>query len=284
MAPAALLVSCPAALEIKMQEELDRLYKQYLRREGPKALRDQVGKRCSAPLLISALAAPSWAVSKNRILVVGQETLGWGLSDDLRSLNNFFSAGSAGLQSIQADYRTFLRDDISQLSSPFWQVFKRLAAAPNTSVLWSNLFRCAAAASSPDKPSYGSNYANLCWGEWAHVIDSHHGLLRDEIAILAPTAVLFLTGPRYDSALVSALSEEPIRDTEILRAISAGNPTFNSVLRPVLDADVSALKLMQVSHQTLQMPSFRTYHPRFLWMSEQRKQQFWSFVNTKILM
>jgi hypothetical protein len=122
--------------------------------------------------------------------------------------------------------------------SPFWRTFRglqtRASATGSGAVLWSNLFRCALAGESA--------FNSATTKQLAQITTLQQGLLASEITALAPTGVLFTTGPNYDPAL---LSQFP-----------------GAVLEKVKNYEVR--QLCRVRHPGLPPRTFRTYHPNYL--------------------
>lgn len=128
------------------------------------------------PLLIAVPDA--YCNSKVKLMVVGQQTYGWGDPED-------------GIDGLLAEYRRF---DLGKayVRSPFWQaaheVYECLnPAGPARGFLWSNLVKVDVAKKRP-----------------RHEIEeliSAASLLQYEISITQPDVVVFFTGPWYDERL-----------------------------------------------------------------------------------
>jgi hypothetical protein len=140
----------------------------------------------SAPLIVDPHA--SYRDAAVRLMVVGQETFGWGekvesgqsaeqLVEDLRDAYRSFDLG--------ASYR----------STPFWNaadhLFRALnPAAESRAYLWSNLVKMDVGKSRLT-PDIEERLAQL-------------RLLQREIVDFTPDVVVFFTGPRYDARLKSS--------------------------------------------------------------------------------
>lgn len=117
--------------------------------------------------------------TKIRLMVVGQETFGWGES------------GRDSLHDILSTYRTFdLGRDYRR--SPFWQaahwIHRTLnPEGPERAFLWSNLVKVDQARRRPS-PQIEEAVSAL-------------ELLPAEIEITRPDVVVFFTGPHYDQRL-----------------------------------------------------------------------------------
>ena len=119
-----------------------------------------------------------------RLMVVGQETRGWGVAgvQDVGSLMNF--------------YREFdlAHSRPTARRSPIWQAAHQLfnglnPQGPERAFIWSNLVKVDQNGSRPKAT--------------VEEIVSRFGLLPREIAITRPGAVVFFTGPYYRSRLTT---------------------------------------------------------------------------------
>jgi len=129
------------------KEHLKRLYSRFYR--IPK-LEGVLATECSAPLLLDV--NPSWETSQVRLLVVGQETMGWGIDDGdynwqgptVSSYKEFFESGR-GIEAMMYLYQkfNFAASQPENRRSPFWRAFQELSSPPEIEPLWSNLFRCS---------------------------------------------------------------------------------------------------------------------------------------------
>lgn len=141
---------------------------------------------------------------------------------------------SSGIDTLLATYQEF---DLGRnyVASPFWQASHQLDAAvnpggPPRSFLWSNLIKVDQHGGRPQE-DIEERVATL-------------GLFEAEIAITGPQVVVFFTGPNYDARL---------------------RKTFPGVEYRPLSPVVS-----QLVHPKLPPRSFRTYHPKYLWLSKKR--------------
>lgn len=176
----------------------------------------------SLPLLISL--ADTYPIADLRLLVVGQETQTWyGLLGQ--------ELGDDPVERVLSRYAQFNLG--AGYPSPFWDAIRkvtRLLGTPEKSVglAWSNLYPCDQNGDRPGEP-LGQALLDM-------------RILPSEVKILDPHAVVFFTGPDYDSALTYLF------------------PSANR-------ADVGASKsqrIHRVEHPDLPTASFRTYHPGYL--------------------
>lgn len=135
---------------------------------------DELRKRTpglSAPILIKIPA--SYASQKIKLMVVGQQTQGW---------------GDGGINDLLACYEDFNFGE-SYYSSPFWNVTRKIEKILDVqkfSIAWSNLNRCDF---NDGRPSYDAE------NDLALATSS---LLLAEIEILRPDVVIFFSGPYFD--------------------------------------------------------------------------------------
>ena len=207
------------------------LLKAYRRFHGDAALSMSLSRRASAPLLVQP--SEEWFASSQRLLIVGQETNGW-LSTDgtLCSLHQFYHRPDAvpTMLSAYADFQSAAT--YAHKNSAFWNAFRLLRTGH--SALWTNLFRTDVD---------GSVMRNCGISEWKDPLHSQGALLREEIRELAPTVVVFLTGPHYDHAL-----QQVFADAAIL---------------PLWPA-VPSREVGLVQSQELPLRTIRSYHPSYL--------------------
>lgn len=230
-----------------MLSKLRAVYEDFHKRAT--SLPPNLQTRLSTPLLLSP--SQTWTNSKKRILIVGQETLGWdfdsgwyyqwdyprlGTFQDFKGYPDAVSALIYGYQVFQ-----FSKHQPKNYRSPFWQAYRQIRGVfedtvdgYETSVIWSNLFRMSLDG--------GSVIKNANSEELDKIRNENRGLLKAEIGIIKPSAVVFFTGPNYESVLQSEF------------------PKFQITPFEKYDPTRTAL----ISHPDLPKFAFRTYHPNFL--------------------
>ncbi|MDR6232665.1 hypothetical protein Q3H58_005073 [Pseudomonas psychrotolerans] len=244
------------ARHLLMQDLLKAIYEDYKQRVSSEIQDLSV---ISPPLLLSV--PEKWTKSKTRILIVGQETLGWDFSDGSyypwphSPITNFEQFAlyprsvSALMQGyVEFEFSRFQRENVN---SPYWRAYRHIRQAMgeeafgfDSCVLTTNLFRMAF--------ENGSAVYNGT-KEQAEEMNRLSGtLLVEEISILEPTAVIFFTGPRYESYLMSQFT-----DME-----------FSAI------SDIPISRMAYVHSSSLPKLSFRTYHPSYLSRSRQ-----WHFLD-----
>lgn len=200
--------------------------------------------RCSAPILLSPPS--NWFSAKTKLLLVGQETLGWGVAQGHRgepaiSRLSEFLAAPDGVGRLMSNYEEFAYGkNYHGNQSPFWRAFRLLQSGSGVVQSWTNIFRFDVDA--------GSVMGSCSAEEVKTILAAQHGLLRLEIDQLAPDVVLFLSGPNYDSALRNEYPEIE----------------FNSV------AGRTERQFARVRALGLPARSYRLYHPSYLNRSRER--------------
>lgn len=191
--------------EVGMQEELDSTYRRF---KAAVQLPDTLLSRLSPPLLL--YVPRRWMESGQRILIVGQETLGWDFEagdyypwpyPPIRNFQDFLDIDKS-VEAMIHGYRQFefALHQPQNYGSPFWRAYRqiRVSVGDNadgfeTSVLWTNLFRTSLDG--------GSVVGNGSPTEIELIRSSGADLLKAEIKILQPTSVIFFTGPNYNKHL-----------------------------------------------------------------------------------
>jgi hypothetical protein len=129
-----------------------------------------------------------------------------------------------------------------RLNSPFWRGFRAIDSAINgaqDTALWTNVFKVNV---------NGSVMKNCSASEIAALQRVQQGLLAEEVMILKPDIVVFLSGPRYDHAIRSEYPDLQI--SPISRRLPA-----------------SAAGVIRA--EGLPLRTIRTYHPEYLQRSRQ---------------
>ncbi|GAA4019184.1 hypothetical protein GCM10022280_18650 [Sphingomonas swuensis] len=188
--------------------------------------------------------------ASSRVVYVGQEQMGWSWSQ--RSLDEYdygtqiwphssieswldFITAPDSVDALMAGYRLFDFAQHQPLNhrSPFWRQYRRFAA--HGAACTTNLDRTSWKGGAIDDgpPEMRAYIAN----------SGTHKLLRDELAILAPTICLFMTGPHRDHLI---------------------KETCPGVRFEPLSPDIPREQLGRLICDGLPPLSFRTYHPSHL--------------------
>lgn len=232
-------------------KELTDLYEEYKnkwQRDLQKGIiTKQLAERLSCPLLLS-VKGNEWTESNKKILFVGQETNDWSCKDasgrQVKTFNDFLSANDS-VVAMKTLYNDF--DFGSHYkSTPFWQAFNEVKAAGSShTVLWTNLFRFCFNQGSVRQSTQQ---------EYEQISALNAGILAEEIKILKPMAVIFVTGPNYDAELRHSLPGADFSE---------------------FDSQYPVRTVARVKQAVLPITSFRIYHPNYLrrsrkWMILQR--------------
>jgi len=198
----------------EMQRSLKALYAESL-----PALGCNADQGLSNPLFIAVPA--SFEQAALRLVIVGQQTCTW-----------HGPLGGAGVEQLLACYHHF---DLARRGphSPFWGHAHRLQqllapAVPPRGFVWANLVPCDQNKGRP-KPDVLDKLLRL-------------NLLRRELDILRPHAVVFFTGPQYDGIMQRMFP----------------NVRFEA------EEGFGQRLLSRVTHPGLPSASFRTHHPKYL--------------------
>jgi hypothetical protein len=166
-----------------MNEELKKIYEIYLQELKEK----QLPETTSAPLLMHVFE--EYELCATKILIIGQETNGWGclkdlfLDDLLKDYNDFALGQNANFNGCYQGK--------SYLTSPFWNFsrsfFKNITHLDrkNKGFLWTNISKFDINCTTPPEELLNANPE----GFW---------LLKKEIEIIKPDITIFLTGQKYD--------------------------------------------------------------------------------------
>lgn len=240
-----------------IQEELNRLYEQF---KSSATLSSELAKRASPPLLLNV--PEKWANATKRVLVVGQETLGWDfhpgdyfpeLETPIMTFQDFQSTPNS-VAALTASYRDFefARHQPENYNSPFWRAYRSVRSSlgedvdgSETAVLWTNLFRMSLDG--------GSVVENGSLEEATLIREQGAALLRSEIQALAPSSVIFFTGPNYNEHLYAQFPGVELINLE----------------------NYAPEKTSMLKHFQLPLQTFRTYHPGYLVRSGQ-----WDIIST----
>ncbi|WP_324741422.1 cyclic-phosphate processing receiver domain-containing protein [Pseudomonas veronii] len=192
-----------------------------------------------------------WSKATNRVLIVGQETLGWDFEPGdyyewpypaIKGIEDFLDVPNS-VEAMIHGYRAFQfsRYQPGNVNSPFWRAYRQIREAVGdepegfeTKVLYTNLFKTAVNGTSIVKNGT-TQEADDIWRASAQ-------LLTREIEILRPDAVVFFTGPDYDRYL----------------ELEFPNLEWASV------NGHDQRQLSKVIHSSLPSKAYRTYHPGYL--------------------
>jgi len=182
------------------------------------------------PLLLYVDNEDDYKSADIRLMIFGQETNSWyekenGTIDDIQNLyDGFFNEEECW------DYGGHFWNGVSRFLSSLQKKF------PDKTIrlIWNNIVKIGKHGDKGFPPDYIYEVER----EFFHVIP-------DEIKILQPNVVLFLTGPNYDSVIADNFGE--------LKYVALPHST---------ERQLSRVSLAGVPF------AYRTYHPNFLWRND----------------
>ena len=196
---------------------------------------DIVHKVCNAItnndlwLVFHTLCIPyNYEKMKYKILIVGQENNGWGLTDDAR-LSMFETLDFLSTPNMHDNMPIF---DFPYKFCKSINNLEDIKASKKTYFAWVNLREF----------SFDEEPRTLLNEEAQSIIDNEFNILEEEIKIINPDIVLFLTGPNYDNYIINQLKGVEFKTVE----------------------SYHIRQFAKVEHEALPKNSFRIYHPSYL--------------------
>ena len=137
----------------------------------------------------------------NKIMIFGQETNSWcGECGDKSAFSNKLE------KSIQIYQQFYLDGGINRYKGPFWNEFKRIknqvSKTKNAVIVWNNINKIGRIGKGNLQPINKIQFENF-------------NVIRDEIRLLKPNIIIFLTGHDYDFFIENNLgkfSKKEIKD------------------------------------------------------------------------
>lgn len=243
-----------------MQEQLNKVYEEF--QTEAKAISQTLIKQLTAPILIQL--PEQWEQSKKRILIVGQETMGWSYDKDEHPERSFpdiktFEDFLAIPESIPAMLETYRYFEFAKVRpknhrSPYWRAYRQIRESigdkPDgfeTHVITTNLFRMSYGGKSILK----KGRPVVSKDDYEKILNMSGSLLKKELEILKPSSVIFFTGPYYNNPLYSIFKDCHTVDWHNHNSTRTSN----------------------IDHHLLPKKTFRTYHPGYL------NRGHWNIVN-----
>ncbi|SIS64850.1 uracil-DNA glycosylase family protein [Salimicrobium flavidum] len=181
-------------------------------------------ERPTHPLLLKVPDEAAYEQADMKVMIVGKETNDW---------EGRF--GKHSLTDLQEFYADFLANDTKAKHTLFWrypqELFSSLQERGSVSFVWNNIYKIGKAGKK-GKPSRSVRNIN----------QQSFQVFKEELEILKPDIVLFLTGPGYDKVLKSYLP----------------GLTHESM------AEGTKREMVRCIHPSLPSIALRTYHPQYL--------------------
>ena len=175
-----------------------------------------------------ACVPPNYEKMKYKILIVGQENDGWGIEDNAR-LSMFATLDFLDSKDYN-DRRPFFSFPYKFCKSI--NNLEDIQDSKKTYFTWANLREFS--FNEEPKTSLGK--------EAQSIIDNEFNILEEEIKIINPDIVLFLTGHKYDCHIEKQLKGVEFKTVE----------------------NYDKKQFARVEHEALPKNSFRIYHPLYL--------------------
>lgn len=172
-----------------------------------------------------------------RVMIFGQETNGW-----FEDADGLFSGENSDLQPILDCYNRFYNSgQCWSYGGQFWNGFSKFWTMleekfPNKKIryIWNNIVKIG----NSDKKGFPPDSIY-------EIERKHFSVIKDELQIIKPNIVLFLTGPNYDTVITD----------------NFGQLNYSALL-PFESRGLSKVSLSGSDF------AFRTYHPNYLWRND----------------
>ncbi len=223
-------------LTIDLNKKLASLYQNFLV-NFVKLFNDEEKKNLSLPILMQVF--PDYFQAKHKILFVGKETYKW--------YGNMLESEKLNVEYLMNKYQKFeFARTHHGKNSPFWRflplLYKKLnSASPRNGFMWTNFSKVDQSKTTPTIQIQEKSIIGF-------------QLLKEEIRILNPDIVIFLTSWKYDNMIRQVFENTDFKIIE---------PRY----------------LSQLDHKSFPELTFRTYHPTYLNQSKQFEKVLNSIVN-----
>lgn len=188
---------------------------------------DQYAEKPTNPLLLSTNKQSNYTNADIRIMIFGQET------------NSWYGDFNGDIRKVQKLYDDFFATGYCfKYGGYFWNAIKLFRNEirnrfPEKSIdlLWNNVVKVGKSGSKGKPPKY-----------IYEIEKKHFNVIPDEVKIMRPNLILFLSGPYYDSLIRNAFGEIDLKS-------------------------IQGFKKRQLAEIQLPLPikTFRTYHPNYLY-------------------
>ncbi len=189
---------------------------------------DQLELKPTCPLLLSIKNEEVYNNSDLRLMIYGQETNSWydkfhnNIASILDCYDSFFNEGKCWSYGGQFWNGVNRFVELLQLKYPDKKI----------SIIWNNVVKIGKYNDKGFPPDY-----------IYEIEREHFSIIEDELKIIKPNLVLFLTGPNYDRII----------------ADNYGKLNYSKITNEFTERELAKLDLRDVPF------SFRTYHPNYLW-------------------
>jgi hypothetical protein len=182
--------------------------------------------RPANPLLLQVDKEEKWKTADFKVMIFGQETNAWGnypetMDQLFGTYNRFFHEGGCWTHGGQ------FWNGINK----FEDMFNGKYPEKQICYLWNNIIKIGK-ETTKGYPSSNIREAEL----------THFRVIPDEIRILQPNVLLFITGPYYDNCIRDNFGE-----------------LLYSPIEPYTNRQLAKLSIPNIDF------AFRTYHPNYLW-------------------
>jgi hypothetical protein len=182
----------------------------------------------TCPLLLSIKNEEEYNNSDIRLMIYGQET------------NSWYDKFHNNMESILDCYDSFFNEgECWRYGGQFWNGVNRFVEllqikypTKAISIVWNNIVKIGKYNDKGFPPDY-----------IYEIEREHFSIVVDELKIIKPNIVLFLTGPNYDSSIED----------------NFGKLNYSKITNEFSERELAKLDLLDVPF------SFRTYHPNYLW-------------------
>lgn len=183
---------------------------------------------CAYPFLIQA--TKHYINASKRVMICGQETQVWGIEFHNPDLTNQSDLLQLYNKFVNKNHEEGLREKPGY-NSPYWNFqWKIISASPEIGFVTQNLVKVGKYASAG------------CDNTIYELTKKYFPVWKDELKILKPDCILFLTGPHYDQRIREIVGE------------------FKTMAIDGTDGFLDEL----IFNDPTMPKAYRTYHPRFL--------------------
>lgn len=232
---------------MSMNDELTQLYNDYFINKIRDLSSDEL--QFSTPFLLKPNT--SYELSKQKIMIVGQETYTW--------YGKFaeFLSNESPINYAQNVYSKFHEEESTNYNSPFWSYINKLFENSDYHWIWNNVFKLETVEYLSDEKHLGKKVSLSVLNKnkkYRYLIDKIKSIQKDiflkELEILKPDVVIFFTGNPYDNLFMDWQF-----DTQ---------KNFYQEIPEAFEIGIDKWKFGRLCNPLLPQKTFRTYHPNYL--------------------